>query len=122
MRLIGYGAGEILDRLSILALKISHKPAKHFTDEFSDLLDKIPTEVYHVPSREAIKLAIQLATVNGRLWVLEDLLRGIREGRVTAPDAREVAFRIQEFNDERASLIEQMNKAAGHHHGEEKIR
>lgn len=125
MRLVGYGAGELFDRLSILALKIAHKPDQHFLDEQSDLLDQIPSMVYRVPSREAFKHVLMLSATNARIWHLEDHLREMRS--MVHPNVEETAdiaataMQIQQLNDNRAHLISVINQATGYYRGNEKV-
>jgi hypothetical protein len=112
MRLVGYGLGEIADRLTILELKILHgtaagKDVEHFVGEQERLWAKITAVDWRcVPSWT------RLAVVNAALWHAEDELRAYRahgyqsiEGTVAA-----VAFRIQFLNDERARLVAEINR------------
>jgi hypothetical protein len=133
MRLLNYGAGEITDRLTILSLKILHGGAeertKHFRDERAALLTKLR-------GRESVggwlDQALMLGAVNGALWQAEDELRDWRarwgaaslgESYIasTAREAALVAFRIQELNDQRAALLQQINALTGETAGPEKL-
>lgn len=126
MRLINYGVGELVDRLTILELKIAHGGGDHFTNERAAILVKLaPGD----PARW-IAFGLRLATVNGLLWHLEDDLRwwrrevrGIFDNLQdrSVYDVAEIAFRIQELNDQRAELIESINRAVGDHLGSEKV-
>jgi hypothetical protein len=123
MRLIGYGPGEICDRLSILALKILHangQPTEHFREEQAALVRQ---------SREAGWLPYwdgfpELAAVNAEIWRLGDALRAYQIGPTRAGDAEGVllvATRQQQLNDRRAALIAEINQQAGHVSGPEKL-
>jgi hypothetical protein len=130
MRLLNYGAGEITDRLTILSLKILHGGAeertKHFRDERAALLTKLR-------GRESVggwlDQALMLGAVNGALWQAEDELRGYRLdylGTIVSrdaifEDAAKCAFRIQELNDQRAALLQQINALTGETAGPEKL-
>src|SRR4051812_25139159 len=111
-RLAGYGPGEILDRLSILSLKMKHglaaeKPIGHFVSEDVQLRGQLPIilDPYYL-------LADRLLDINTQLWAAEDALRRWRKD---APDAgacsedsvliARIAFSIQELNDQRAQTI-----------------
>lgn len=135
MRLVNYGAGEIADRLTILALKILHgdaggKETKHFRDERNALLPKLQARGSSVGWLEEL---IELGAVNSTIWHAEEDLRRIREeARMTQQvpgssysalmlGAGEIAFRLQTMNDRRAGLIEAINKDVGEHLGEEKL-
>lgn len=131
MRLINFGAGEIVDRLGILSTKILYgraagKETKHFADERNVLLT-------YLRGRELngawFSAALDLAAVNAALWRAEDDLREWRSqesdvDRIDEPTARDIAriaFRIQELNDARAELIEQINRTTGEFLGAEKL-
>ena len=136
-RLIGYGTGEIVDRLSILALKIQlGKPEEtlHFRDERSALLNKLGEQA-HVGalgnitiSRDDHKTTLwrvffDLSTINGMLWRAEDDLRSNRN--CTEADRllgiAGIAYEIQHLNDQRARCIREINQLTGEHAGHEKL-
>jgi hypothetical protein len=132
MRMINFGAGEVCDRLTILATKILYaavagKESRHFTDERNVLLT-------HLRGRELngawFQTALDLGAVNAALWRCEDELREWRDqepnvAKIDEPTARDVAriaFQIQALNDRRAELIEQINRTTGEFLGEEKLK
>lgn len=132
MRLLDYGLGEVLDRLSILALKISHatdlgKPTDHFTRERAKLLVQAQTRVVG----KVFECYAELAVVNARLWHAEDGLRGLRKtagpnlslSANEAGAALQLAFEIQQLNDRRAALVAAINRESGDAaaEGEEKL-
>ena len=86
-RLINPGAGDVCDRLTILALKIKHnqdqgRPTDHFERERSQLLPMV-----HARAMTGIVLEhlLELAAVNAFLWANEDALRAARETHDQAP-------------------------------------
>lgn len=128
MRLKNYGAGEVSDRLSILALKRlfgteAGKDVKHFEAEHAVLLSEIRTRTLNGKWFDAYT---QLAAVNAALWHAEDDLRSLRTedppvNLIGWQAAGELAFRIQGLNDRRAELVRLINHDAGDAIGEEKI-
>ncbi len=126
MRLVSPGAGEISDRLTILALKILYgeaadKDVKHFKAERQTLLAQILSKTLNGSWFEPV---LELAAVNASLWHAEDLLRIHRELGQTAENTDEIvtlAFRVQELNDQRAALVQRINVQAGDASGVEKI-
>lgn len=122
-RLINFGPGEIVDRLSILALKLTHgqaagKSVDHFQAEW-DALVKYPIPFIELP----VANVIRLTTVNGLLWQAEDDLRKWRPG-LTDYEAHlvaDLAFRIQDLNDQRATLVQTINQVTGTSVGSEKL-
>lgn len=125
-RLVNIGVGEIVDRLTILSLKILYsgqadKPIDHFENERTALMVMLRGRTLDGPWFEQV---LALSAINGALWRAEDEMRTHREeGQTTKnrDDIIECAFRIQELNDERARLVETINKATGDHLGSEKL-
>ena len=127
-RLINFGTGEICDRLSILALKILHaeragQRVEHFQAEQGGLLGLLAAKV---PTHDAWRALFRLSAVNGALWTAEDQMRDLRgktKGATFGRSPEEVercAFAIQDLNDQRAKLIESINRTTGEHDGSEK--
>ena len=125
MKLVDPGIGDVLDRLTILALKVAvgreqGRDVTHFEREQTALLAKIRSRDHSGPW---FALTLELATINALLWHAEDDLRALREERL-GPDDMAVAvalgFRIQVLNDQRADRIAKINKEAGDQTGPEK--
>lgn len=120
MRLINFGPGEIVDRLTILALKILYgtdqgKDVKHFEQERNALLPKLPSLTPRV-----VEHTLELAATNAAIWQNEDLLRSLRTSPVNG-EAALVAHRSQRLNDRRAELVSLININTGDHNGSEKV-
>lgn len=130
-RLINPGTGEILDRLSILGLKLLYgglagKETKHFRDERNVLLTKL--NAGDGITGPAMEHYIELAAVNAALWQAEDQLREYRDVPQTAHVDMahyalivRCAFKIQQLNDRRAELISLINVNTGEAGGQEKL-
>jgi hypothetical protein len=124
-RLINPGTGELLDRLSILSLKILHgklatRDVTHFENERNVLLGKLRAGNSF---ERWIEEYCALGAVNAALWYAEDELRKHRaewEG-VAYVEVIHCAFKIQDLNDQRAVLIGAINQRTGEHYGEEKL-
>ena len=135
MRLLEPGIGEIVDRLSILNLKVLFGREKglgtsHFEREQTGLLAKIRSRTLNGPW---FQMALELAAINAALWHAEDDLRYLR----LLPDERramwagfgpnwhqeiaDLAIRIQVLNDKRSDLVAAINKEAGDGDGAEKL-
>lgn len=123
-RLTNLGPGDITDRLTILSLKILNAGARettHWKAEQTALLSQIRSRTLNGVWFAAV---LDLAAVNGMLWVAEDQLRALRanaSGSVDWAEAGAVAFQIQTLNDRRSALIDQINKDAGEYVGAEKL-
>lgn len=133
MRLVNIGAGEMADRLSILALKIAHgedggKDTSHFRTERNAIL----VQFRSAATDAGLEHLFDLAAVNAMLWHAEDDMRDWR-GQAHLPhrtldldndqlvEVAKVAFRIQSLNDQRAELVWTLNKLAGTDLGKEKL-
>jgi len=135
VRLYPLGPGEILDRLTILSLKILHggmagRSIEHWKAEYAYLNEeKYSPCVSRATSYFAdLQAAIlDLAAVNGAIWTAEDELRrwqGEGCGPCSLPQAMTVAvvaLRAQSLNDRRAQLIAEINTLLGAEAPEEKI-
>lgn len=133
MRLINPGVGELVDRLTIIQLKLlQHGP--QFRQELEALVNQLSlgSEDRHGWAAIPLRAITRLAAVNAVLWQLEDDLRSVRNAAevlrslpadpsrqdTTTYKAGLIGIRIQELNDERARLIAEIS-ADGH---EEKRR
>ena len=128
-RLVNYGAGEIADRLTILALKVAHGYEKnadtnHWETERNALLVQARTK------NVSIEDVIELAALNAMIWQAEDELRHWRTeskdnigecDQELVDDIATIAFQLQRLNDKRAQCIERLNKEAGDFRGAEKV-
>ena len=132
MRLYPLGPGEILDRLTILSLKILHgeeagKPTTHWEAEQDHL--RASVTLYDV--RPVAWDLIALAAVNGALWEAEDELRARRRaGKFETDEAAvdacllaiaNLAMKIQSLNDRRAALVHEINCLLGAEAPKEKL-
>lgn len=120
MSLISPTPGEVLDRLSIIGLKITafQKAGKDTTklaSEAHELDERL--EVSPLPV-EAQILATKLSEINGELWKAED---AVRIPNANYENVASAAKCITRLNDRRCSLIRQIDKACGVDTIEEKI-
>ena len=111
MRSPPYGPGDVIDRLSVLTLKIHHK-GERYEREFG-VLSGNAKGIVEGPDRLD---ALALAAINGELWGHEDQIRRFREQLTDDermdPDPRDVAriaIEIQELNDRRQQLVTKLN-------------
>lgn len=138
MRLMNPGLGEMLDRLSILELKLAHGGGEQFAKERKALLEHLWHESGPVQPPEQLGLSFDsfkayatLAAVNAALWQSEDALRAEREwmhSTVAESSNREavarsafLAHKIQALNDRRAELVREIGKLAGEEEHREKL-
>lgn len=111
----------------MLALKIlfgteAGKDTTHFRDERNALLTKVNAR--EIGLCHALEHLLELSAVNAALWHAEDDLRehrGAGQQAHTTNDIVELAFRIQELNDQRAGCIQTINEKVGDKVGTEKL-
>lgn len=116
-RLVNFGLGEVCDRVSILTLKILYGTLKqvdttHFRNERNALVPQLTTRA----AGRLLEAYSDLAAVNAALWHAEEALRRYRAHGSDTTNQDDIilcAFRIQEWNDQRTALIQQINATAG---------
>ena len=111
-RLMNPGPGELCDRMSVLTLKLLHKPSDEYRREFEEII--MATAALFRASAFQVEDLLALAAVNGELWGHEDQIRHMRarEGLALPIDEQlllRVGMEIQELNDRRAQLIAEIN-------------
>lgn len=128
-RLLNPGLGELMDRFTILQLKIMHAPigtTTHFHTEQAQI-QMLMERVWSPIDKETDGLFDRLLETNKHLWGLEDEMAkyakrenftyGDRSNAVIA----QVAIEIWRFNRERNLVIDEINKRVGHFQGAEKL-
>lgn len=128
-RLVGYGLGEIADRLTILSLKLLYglaagKPTAHFAQEYDALFEQFWARGPYAAG--VFDQTLHLAAVNAALWQAEDEMRVFAQCIFTLSEERveevaDLGLRIQKLNDQRAALVAQINTLAGDTAGPEKL-
>jgi hypothetical protein len=114
MSLLKPSPGEVIDRLSILLLKI--KASAQTNRNVGSLLAEIAELNGYlnplVPSRKGFAdLEHSVYCVNGELWQLEDKVRALPSTAVL--DLAKVAKEIAAKNDERMRIVREIDKAFG---------
>lgn len=121
-RLHNPGPGEILDRLTILALKVTYGKlagigTAHWTEEQTALADQLWNTP---PGAGASRIRgvqwMELAAINAALWQAEDNLRRERDTQAYVSQSvviAQIAITIQKLNDRRAELVTLINANAG---------
>ena len=111
---LSISAGELIDRLTILELKLHRLP-----DAVRPELERELARVQAVrdrafpPSERLLELSVRLGAVNAELWDLEEALRDCE--RTGSFDERfvELARRVYRTNDERAARKRQIDELVG---------
>lgn len=120
--LIEVGAGELIDKITILKIKADRMtdPAKLRNVKHElDVLSRARKENLN-QSNELNRLEDELRKVNEALWVIEDDIRACEAARDFGPKFIELARSVYIQNDRRAVLKKAINELCGSSIVEEK--
>lgn len=112
--LIPVSAGELIDKITILAIKterVRHVQKRLMAAQELALLNGVAAPLLGDPA--IAPLMAELTRVNLALWQIEDCLRACEQRQVFDADFIELARKVYFTNDERARLKNQVNVAAG---------
>lgn len=120
--MIEVGAGELIDKITILKIKAVRMmdPAKLKNVKHElDVLSLARTESLH-QSTELDQLEDELRKVNEALWIIEDDIRACEAARDFGPRFIELARSVYIQNDKRAMIKKSINELCGSSIVEEK--
>lgn len=120
--MIEVGAGELIDKITILKIKTLRMtdPAKlRNVNHELDVLNRARTENL-AQSDELDRLENALREVNEALWVIEDDIRACEAARDFGPRFIELARSVYIQNDKRAAIKKAINELCGSSIVEEK--
>lgn len=108
MLLIPVGVGELVDKLTILAIKVRHLrgAALEHVQREQQLLQEVLDQA---APRFDPALQQQLQQVNGELWQVEDALRDCEQRSSFGPEFVALARSVYRLNDRRAALKRAIN-------------
>ena len=122
--LIKASLGEILDKLSILEIKLSYakeeSQIKNIKNEF-DHLSEIAAPLWDKGKGELKDLYAQLKSINHELWAIEDDIRLKEAGKDFGEEFVSLARSVYITNDKRAETKRDINKCLDSEFFEEKI-
>ncbi|MGE4170285.1 MAG: DUF6165 family protein [Candidatus Margulisiibacteriota bacterium] len=109
--LVPVAPGELIDKLTILELKLSHmsdpvkiKNVQYEYDELTAVLNQACPETPALSS-----LRTQLKTINQTLWDIEDDIRLCEKNQDFGPKFIELARAVYHTNDQRAAVKREIN-------------
>lgn len=108
-------AGELIDKITILRIKLEKLTDRAQLDNVRHELD----ELMHIRTRAKLEaktiapLEEQLIRINRELWQVEDELREHERARDFGGDFVELARLVYKFNDERSAVKKSINQATG---------
>ena len=119
---IEVGAGELLDKLSILRIKLDRiqEPAKRINVEYEErVLSAVRTNYLpEAPTLDALEN--ELRRINEALWQIEDEIRACEAAKDFGPRFIELARSVYKQNDRRALVKKKINTYCGSNIVEEK--
>tara|TARA_B100000963_G_scaffold361602_1_gene398042 strand:- start:712 stop:2370 length:1659 start_codon:yes stop_codon:yes gene_type:complete len=99
--------GEIIDKITILKIKLSKAKERKTIENIKKELDTITQET--PLSKNNDELFEQLQKINKKLWILEDLIREKSKNKSFDEKYIEFAEQIHKFNDERYNIKKKIN-------------
>jgi hypothetical protein len=107
--------GEVVDRLTILALKAEHLPAGEPRGQVEDLHDALDEawSAAGLPPWRSLPEHAELAEVNAALWNREDTLRRLEAAGEFGPEFVAQARGVYRLNDRRAALKTAIDRRLG---------
>jgi len=108
-------AGELLDKISILEIKLSkvknEADLKEINKEYKLLKEVENLNINH--TEEINKLFSEIKEVNIALWNIEDKIRICEKNKLFEKDFVELSRGVYKNNDRRASIKSEINKLLG---------
>lgn len=104
--------GEILDKLTILHLKlafISDKKKLVNVRKEADELNPIATDMFQEYGKDLRDLYEELAEINYKLWYIEDWIRDFEKRECFGEDFVEIARSVYITNDKRSAVKKKIN-------------
>ena len=120
---IPISAGDLIDRITILQIKIERIPEAAVVERISDELDHLAAIrncFARLVSDEVREKERGLRSANESLWEVENILRALEARKDFGAEFVSAARRVYLGNDERAALKREINELAGSALREEK--
>lgn len=112
--------GEIIDKLTILSLKLMHIKDESKLENIKKEHDLLKDVASQIGIEEENPLYIKLLEVNQKLWDIEDKIRDCERDKDFGEKFIELARRVYFTNDERSVIKREINEATGSELIEEK--
>ena len=116
--------GELLDKISILELKLlkteNKKKLINIQKEFNEL-NPLCIILFETFGSELQKLYLKLSSINGQLWDIEDQIREYESNKDFGGKFTELARSVYFTNDKRSEVKKSINLLTGSQIIEEKI-
>ena len=111
--LIEVSNGEIVDKLTILALKLSNITDKEKLENIRKEHDLLTEAAKKIGITKNSDLYVQMMVVNEKLWGIEDKIRDCEKNKDFGKDFVELARSVYVVNDERSRVKRKINLETG---------
>lgn len=102
--------GEIVDKFSILEIKLSYSQQETKTLNIQKELNQLKQYIDIILNQDQIyKLYTKLKNVNSQLWLIEDKIRIKEDHSMFDDEFIELARNVYKLNDERARYKKELN-------------
>jgi hypothetical protein len=120
--LIEISPGELIDRMTILQLKVKHVSDEQKKSRLREELDGLLKLSNQFPPSPALHaLTEELAALNARLWDIEDGVRLCEKEGDFGQRFVDLARSVYKTNDQRVEVRRRINQLLGLSAGEEKV-
>jgi hypothetical protein len=120
--LIEISPGELIDRITILQLKVSHVSDEQKKSRLQDELDSLLTLSSEFPAAPQLHtLTEELGALNARLWDIEDSVRLCEKQGDFGQRFITLARSVYQTNDQRIDVKRRINQLLGLAAGEDKV-
>lgn len=115
MPLVPISVGDLVDRMTILNLKLAHAPNAEQAMELQHQANMLETELKKISSGlpALTDLEKNIADVNAKLWTVEDKIREAEAHKTFGDEFVALARSVYDLNDKRAVLKRKIDDAAG---------
>lgn len=115
MPLVPISVGDLVDRLTILNLKLAHARSSEQAMELRHQATMLETEMQKISKGlpALTDLEKDIAEVNARLWRVEDQIREAEANKAFGDEFVALARSVYELNDKRAALKRKVDDTAG---------
>lgn len=112
--------GELIDKITILKIKLEHTDDNEKLKNISRELNELST-LFDIDSIMLRNLSLELKAVNEIIWQIEDEIRIKEKAKTFDNEFIELARSVYIYNDKRAVIKKQINELTNSHIVEEKI-
>jgi hypothetical protein len=99
--------GELIDKITILELKLQFIEDKNKKDHISNELQQLTVVAKDIDVPPGLRLSLELT--NGDIWDVEDSLRKKEQERDFGPEFVELARSVYLLNDKRSEIKKDIN-------------